>query len=269
MQSKIGILPKTLDATVVKECLNGVCTLNDSPASKDLYLVVGGTAVQSYIPAENRRPTSDIDLCIVKPLNSSTEFKLFAQPVMEYLKDKGYGIETKKANSNFKLIASKDGDGLVIEFSRRNPRKFKEMEKRLERELENGRRKTIQSTDVAYLVASPEDIAVPKIVRGLGTFTRHPYLINETRKVFPGGQGYDLKRLLSYVIGERAVAQESKEPEKLEKARLSADIYDMVSLSAFAGFNGDYMRQVMGQWDILNNSSKEKKLLFSFTNLIV
>lgn len=270
METKAGILPKTLEDPIVTAGLEGISTLDNNPHSKGLYLIVGGIAVQSYLPIENRRPTSDIDLCIAKPLTYS-EFKLFARPVETCLKDMGYDVKTEKTNSNYKLIISnpKDKDDLMIEFSRRNPQKFKEVRLRLERELEHGRRKIIRGTNTSYHVASPEDIALPKLVRGVGTLTRHPELAEDLKLVFSNDGNYDLKRILQYIIGERAIAQDSRDKEKLEKARLKADLYDSLSLSNFAGFNDEYLQQVINQWDKIKREGKERNFLFSLVNLRV
>ena len=59
MASKQDILPKTIDSVIVQDGLKAVSILDGEPFSKDLCLVVGGTAVQSYLPDRYRRPTSE------------------------------------------------------------------------------------------------------------------------------------------------------------------------------------------------------------------
>ena len=62
---KLRVTPKILDDKIIKDGLEGLAQLN----GLEQYFLVGGIAVQSYIPTSCRRPTSDIDTSILKPLN--------------------------------------------------------------------------------------------------------------------------------------------------------------------------------------------------------
>lgn len=266
MKRKTDILPKTLDSEIVIAGLRALHFLEDYAVSQGLYLIVGGTAVQSYIPAENRRPTSDIDLSVVRPLNYEN-FKAFVKPVFEYLQDSGYPVEMKKRDNRFQLLLyTSDGhDSLAIEFSRRNERKFTEISSRLERELSNGRRKSIPGTASSYVVAAPEDIAVPKLVRGIGTLERLPELYPELTVIYQEDPKFS--GILSHVVGERAVADNLKKPSQIETARLKADLYDILTLSTFVGFNNSYFTTAAQEWNKLITPSDQRKFLFKLLRL--
>jgi hypothetical protein len=263
MYNKKDIIPRTLDSSIIQDGIRSLGALDNVSEVKDLCLVVGGTAVQSYLPEVKRRPTSDVDLSVVRPLNYSA-FKIFFAPVIEYLQDSGYDTETKKMNSAFKIFYSNDVKGsAVLEFSRRNEKSFNKKRKSLERELEQGRRKTISGTNC--IVAAPEDIVVPKLVRGVGTLERNPESYSDIKQVF--NTEVDLLHALQYVIGDRAVATESGDQKRCEQSRLKADIYDVLALADSSGFNALYLRQVIEEWDKMRNSSQERDFLFDLVKI--
>ena len=258
--AKTDIVPKTIDSTIVIDGLRALRALDDQDQSRGLYLVVGGTAVQTYLPSENRRPTSDIDLSVVRPLNYE-EFKRFVKPVYETLADAGYQVEMKKRDSRFQLNVcdAEREDSLSIEFSRRNNEKFKKLQSRLERELQQGRRKAIAGTSSSYLVAAPEDIAVPKLVRGVGTLERLPELYPELTIIYQPQPNFN--GILNHVVGERAVAQKTKDPKQVETARLKADLYDVMTLATFVGYNAGYLQLAAQEWNKLREKSAPRDFL--------
>ena len=73
---KLNYLARTIDDDIIKDGLCAVSVLSDDPESRNKYFVVGGVATQSYLPSSCRRPTSDIDLAVLRPLNYA-EFKFF------------------------------------------------------------------------------------------------------------------------------------------------------------------------------------------------
>ena len=85
---KFGFNARTLDDSAVRDGLEAVSVLNEL----EPYFLVGGIASQSYLPSKSRRPTSDIDFALVRPL-SKPDFRGMVGPVEEYLGDLGY--ETK------------------------------------------------------------------------------------------------------------------------------------------------------------------------------
>lgn len=258
--AKTDILPKTIDSPIVIDGLRALSVLDDYTQSRGLSLIVGGAAVQTYIPPENRRPTSDIDLSVVRPLNYE-EFKHFVRPIYETLRGAGYEVRTKKRDNRFQLMVydSEKKDSLSIEFSRRNKRKFNRIQQRLERELQHGRRKAIAGASSSYLVAAPEDIAVPKLVRGVGTLERLPELYPELTLIYQSEPNFH--GILNHVIGERAVAQKTRNPQHIETARLKADLYDIVTLSAFVGYNTTYLHDAAQEWDKLQTRSSPRDFL--------
>jgi len=122
MATKDEILPTTLESKITQEGISALSQLNNSPL-KDDYFVVGGVAVQSYLPTEYRRPTSDIDVCLVRPIHGREEFKSLVAPCITYLKDRGYEVSYEKASGNFKIKA------LLLALHRRlNPQEIRRME---------------------------------------------------------------------------------------------------------------------------------------------
>lgn|SRR3989338_4713180 len=266
VQRKTDILPKTIDSDIVVTSLRALHSLEDHSISQGLYLIVGGTAVQSYLPSANRRPTSDIDLSVVRPLNYD-EFKTFVNPMSEYLKDGGYMVETHKRDSRFQLlVTTADGqDHLSVEFSRRNERKFVEISSRLERELSHGRRKAIAGTSSSYVVAAPEDITIPKIVRGVGSLERNPQVYIELTRIYQ--QESTLPEILNHVVGERAIADRTKVAKEVEISRLKADLYDILALSTFVGFNQPYLLESATEWKKLTAPSEQRDFLLQLLKL--
>ncbi len=250
MYDKADIMPRTLDSPIIQAGVRSLEGLKDVPEVAGLCLVVGGTAVQSYLPEFQRRPTSDIDLSVVRPLNYS-EFKKFFAPVIECLRDTGYEIETRKASNAFKIFYSIDTKGsAVLEFSRRNQQKFDSKRMSLERELEHGRDKMIYGANC--IVAAPEDIVVPKLVRGVGTLERNPEMYSTLERVF--NSGADILSILQHIIGDRAIANELNNPKLSEQSRLKADVYDVLSLAG-------------SEWDKMKDQSKERDFLFDLVNI--
>ncbi|MFW6282818.1 MAG: hypothetical protein ACOC1P_02080, partial [Minisyncoccales bacterium] len=97
---KLKFEPRIMDSPLVKEGLMASSVLLNS----EPYYLVGGMATQSYLPSSCRRPTSDIDFSVVRPLNYS-DFKLMVKPVIEYLKDNGYDADTVKRSRSYCIDA--------------------------------------------------------------------------------------------------------------------------------------------------------------------
>ena len=258
---KLKINPLTLNDTLTRDGLESVSTLTN----KEPYYVVGGIATQSYIPTNCRRPTSDIDLSIVRPLNYE-DFKGVIKPVIEYLLDNHYFVQTKKHSRSFNLaIENKEEERLLIEFSRRNKKSFENSKKKLERELENSKRKIIESRESTYVVATPEDIVVPKLARSINSLIREP----ELKKFIPKEKIYlsedYIKRRLGFINNFREDAMMSPGDLKLaEELRLISDIYDIRVLSELAGINVDYFYESAKDWDALSENGLERDILFNF-----
>ena len=256
---KLKVRPLTIDDKFVRVGLKAVSTLTD----KEPYYLVGGIATQSYIPSFCRRPTSDIDFSVVKPLNYEN-FKRFSKPVVEYLEDNGYFVETKQRSRAFNLeVENKEGDKLLIEFSKRNKKSFDNSKKRLERELENSKRKRIEKGEETYVVSSPEDIIVPKLVRSVNSFSRNP----QFNQLLPRKLSLTDKNILSRLekIGKyREYAMLNlTDLESAEGLRFISDIYDIEILSIIAGINLEYFKRASNDWNVLNEDNFYKNALFS------
>ncbi|MEK6819369.1 MAG: hypothetical protein AABY10_05555, partial [Nanoarchaeota archaeon] len=170
---KLAFNPKILDEEIVKDSLESVSQLEE----KEPIYLLGGIAVQSYLPTSCRRPTSDIDYTLVRPL-SYPDFREMMAPVAEFLRDKGYSTETKKGSraSLLYVVNSESKEGLAIEFPRRSNESFQKRKSMLERELNNSRKKIIEERKISYRVACPEDLVVPKLVRSINSLGRNPDL---------------------------------------------------------------------------------------------
>jgi len=252
MKKLVKYISRTIDDELVKDGLCAVSRLDDYNRSKKIYMVVGGISTQSYLPTMCRRPTADIDLAVGKPLNYNG-FKEFSKPICEYMLEKGYEVSTKKGHNSYHIdITAKAGDSLLIEFSRRNEKKFKKFEKKMLRELENARNKRVEGREKSYYAASPEDIVIPKLARSINSLERNPNFKRELSKI---SEDFSQEKIRSYLehiadlkeeailnIGDLSIA---------ERLRFISDLYDIRTLSEMVGFNETYFNEVSKDWDTL------------------
>lgn len=254
--------PRTIDDSVMQDGLCAVASLQDSSLSKDLYFVVGGAATQSYLPGILRRGTCDIDLAVLNPLNRE-RFEGFSRCAREYLMDKGYHIDTKKGHNAFHLIYGKgDNISAVIEFARRNEANMERISSRLSRELTNARVKVIEGKNASVRVSSPEDIAVPKLVRAVGTLTRNPDFGPQMRAIGHVPVEKERDRIFDMIATlKEDLMIHPGAPEIAEHLRLVADSYDIKALSECVGFNESYFKQVVSEWNALAEETPAKRLL--------
>lgn len=262
---KLKIRPLTFDDILVKDGLEAISTLTN----REPYYLVGGMAAQSYIPSRCRRPTSDIDLSVVRPLNYE-DFKSFSKPVAEYLLDNGYNVQTRKRPRAFVLeIENIEGDKMLVEFSRRNKKSFDNSKKKLERELENSRRKIMETKKSTYVVVAPEDIMVPKLARSVNSLGRRPELKKDIPKEIMSLSDDYVRRRLNFINRFREDAMLSPgDLELAEELRFISDIYDIRILSEICGINVDYFYDSANDWNILSREitlEKEKNILYNST----
>ena len=262
---KLNYLARTIDDDIIKDGLCAVSVLSDDPESRNKYFVVGGVATQSYLPSSCRRPTSDIDLAVLRPLNYA-EFKFFSKRPKEFLGDLGYNIETRKRQASFHLAFSKNDDACVIEFARRNNHNLKERIKRLEEELERSRFKFVEEREASYPVSSPEDIAIPKLVRSIHFLRENP---NFDRYIHGGHIVPLTENLISRNLKIISNLREESiinigNPELVERLRFISDSFDIRVLSEVVGFNPDLLEKVMNSWDALKENSSEKRKLLNY-----
>ncbi len=244
---------RTLDDAIIKDGLEAVSVLND----KEKYFLVGGIATQGYLPTKARRPTSDIDFAILRPL-SKPDFREMIRPVREYLQDLGYKTTQKiagRARSYALSFSDPNGGEAYLEFVRRNKQNFKKHEARLEREFENTRMKIIEEREATYKVCSPEDIAVPKLVRSINSLSRNPRFSKIISPRQEPLSSESIKRRLRGINGAREEAVSNPGDAYLaERLRFISDIYDIRILSEITGFNKKYFLEAQGDWrDICEN----------------
>ncbi|MEM4605417.1 MAG: hypothetical protein QW103_00035 [Candidatus Pacearchaeota archaeon] len=253
---------KTIDDLFVVEGLCAVSQLEKEQKTKETWFIVGGMATQSYLPSFCRRPTSDIDLALLKPLTYS-DFKDYCKPIKEYLQDRGFLVEERKGHNAYILIyENKEEEKGIIEFARRNEKNISRIIKRLEKEMENSRIKLIEGRNEVYRVSSPEDIVSPKIVRGIRTLRDYEELKEYLDTPYP---------LTNERITEdlRKIEEIRSEARLLEgdlslaaRLRFVSDIYDIRVLSELTGFNKEYLKESLNRWENIKGETPEKKILF-------
>jgi hypothetical protein len=259
---KLKVKPLTLDDNFTRDGLEAISTLT----GKEPYYIVGGVATQSYLPTTCRRPTSDIDLLMVRPLNYEG-FKILSRPVAEYLLDNGYSVETKKGSRAFSLdVRNRDGEGLLIEMSGRNEQSFERSRRRLERELAHSKRKIVEDRKSTYSVASPEDIVVPKLTRSVNNLVKYPefmYNLQDPAEIFT--PEFIVERL-KIIKNLREKAMDSLHSLLLfDRLKFVSDIFDIRVLSEMAGINIEYFNDSRRDWDTLSQNIPEVDILFSLT----
>ena len=264
---KLRFEARTLDDNIVKDGLCAVGALEDDSSSRGLSFVVGGVATQSYLPTTCRRPTSDIDLAILRPLNY-TDFKKFSEKAVEYLRSKGYTVELKKRHVVYHLIYSENSErgAAVIEFPRKNRANFERNGNILKREITHTRKKIVEGRNVTYTVSSPEDIVVPKIVRGIGSLGRYPDFCRYIEGSEPIPISSDRVMQCLEKIGELRIEAMINlgNAEMAERLRFVSDILDIALLSNVAGFNEKYLKDVMGPWDTIKENTAAGDLLVNY-----
>jgi len=258
--SKLRFRPLTLDDKVIKDGIEAVGTLT----GKEPYFIVGGVGAQSYLPSSCRRPTADIDVCVVRPLNYA-DFKTFARKIIEYLRDNHYEVKERKHSRAYKLETENrenPEERLLIEFSRRNHLSFERNRARLERELTNAKSKILEGRESTYTVASPEDIVVPKMVRTINSVSRNP----EFKEHVPEGRvalsdAYIQERLRFIADMREEASLSPGDVVAAEELRLVSDIYDMRILSEVAGLNPHYFTSVCSDWNALLEKTPQRDAL--------
>ena len=260
---KFGFVPRTLDDPIVKDGLEAVGLLD----GKEPYYLVGGIATQSYLPSRCRRPTSDIDFAIAKPLQEYEEFRILVRPLLQYFGDKGYTFEMKKRSRAYCLdVTDSAGESLSIEFARRNRKNFENNRSRLEREFDNSNHKIVEERTSSYRVARVEDIVVPKLVRSIGSLVRNPFFSKYVSGAAESLSNERIGKILQKLGSMREEAMiNPTDGELAETLRFISDIYDIRILSEVSGLNQAYMDLAESQWSVFGSdrTANERDLLIN------
>lgn len=263
---KFDLKAMTLDDGVVKDGLEAVSILNGI----EPYFLVGGVASQSYLPTKCRRPTFDIDFALVRPL-SKPDFRKMIVPIRECLSDRGYKTIPKTNRSrSFALYLSKsydeDENSLCLEFMRKNKTNFKKHRDRLEREYNNTKKKIIEGRKTTYRVSSPEDIAVPKLVRLINSVKRNPKFIQQILPQLESlsDETIEKKKEMIDAIRSEAVLN-PRDLYLAEKLRFVSDIYDIRMLSELTGFNPEYFTRAEQDWHDIEQNQELRERIFLAT----
>lgn len=262
---KFNFRARTLDDDVVKDGLEAISVLNE----KEPYFLVGGVASQSYLPTKCRRPTSDIDFAMARPL-SKPDFREMIVPVREYLHDMGYETEPKTSNRSrsLALYLSKSYNGclasLCLEFMRKNKTNFEKHKARLEREYSNSRKKIVEERDTTYRVCTPEDIAVPKMVRLINSLKRNSKFLQQVPPRLESLSDESVEKRIEVINDIRSEAVSNPgDPYLAERLRFVSDIYDIRMLSELAGFNPKYFRRAEQDWHDIEENQELREKIFS------
>lgn len=256
---KYKIAPRIIDDKEIKDGIEAISQLN----GKCPYFLVGGVATQSYLPTFCRRPTSDIDSSVVRPLNYK-DFLEITEIVAEYMRDKDYIVTPRKGSRAFSLHCTpKNGYDVILEFVRRNEKNFKVHKKRLERELENSNRKIVEGREVTYSVKRPEDISIPKLVRMINSIKRNPNFLEKIPFEFKPINKECIVEYLKIINNFREEIMHNPADLGLaEKLRFISDMYDIRMLGELVGFNENYFKIAESDWrDINRDNSLRNKIL--------
>ncbi|MBI4116826.1 hypothetical protein HY449_03725 [Candidatus Pacearchaeota archaeon] len=244
--NKFMFQPRTFDEKTVKDSLEAVSILN----GKEPYYLVGGMATQGYLPSSCRRPTSDLDFSIARPLTYA-DFKQMAKPLDEFLRDSGYDTLFVKGSRAFGLYLNPEdkSSGIVLEFARRSGNDFERKQKTLEREYSNSRKKIIEERDGTYRSACPEDIAVPKLVRAVSYLNRNPEFSKLLPERLRSMSTNEVRVILSNINSLRAqVSKDIEDSKRVQMLKFVSDAYDLRILAEIVGFNDDYFEEAEEDW---------------------
>ncbi len=266
---------RTLDDPSVVEGLCAVSKLEGQKYSQGLSFLVGGVATQSYLPSSCRRETADIDLAILRPLTNS-EFREFSAPVSGYLRDRGFIVEEKKGHNAYMIVYSQKEEEHsqspgIIEFARRSPANLERILPRLMREFDHTRVKIIEGRGESYRISSPEDIVIPKMVRGVRALKAYPEMEEDLGEPFPV-TSESIKRDLQKI---RELKKELRmfegDLDRASRFRFVSDIYDIKVLAELTGFNEGYLIESLNSWDCLREPTIERDILLGklFPNLVL
>ena len=138
------------------------------------------------------------------------------------------------------------------------------IKKKLEREYDEVNSKIIEGRKITHKVVRPEDIAIPKIVRSIGSLKRNPkfsrYIPRQLNPLSYESIARELERISE--IREEAIISPSN-PKLAEQLRFISDLYDVRVLSELTGFNEPYMVSVGKNWNVFMENSDEKRKIAS------
>ena len=178
----------------------------------------------------------------------------------EYLRDRGYKVETRKGSRAFSLNVSSAEDRLTIEAPKRNQKNVESHLLRLEREFDNSRKKVIEGRNSTYQVVSAEDIVLPKLVRTIGALERSPYLGGSLpAELEPLSDEWIAKRLKKIGDLREEAMYKPGDIDLAQQVRLVSDVYDMRVLAEIVGLNESYWNKAEKDWDVIQRNPKLKE----------
>ncbi len=256
---KLYFSPRILDERIVKDSLEAVSYIGE----RESLFLVGGVGIQSYLPTLCRRPTSDVDYAVARPLTYS-DFKQIVKPAEEFLRDFDYSVEPKKASRSYMMIIQnkENSESLAVEVARHNEKSFQGKRKRLEKELENSKTKIIEGRTKSYRVACPEDLVVPKLVRTINSLKRNPFYSS----LYKNLTFFSDKNVIRNLEMINSIREEAMiNPGDLglaERLRFISDLYDVRMMAEITGFNESSFYEAGNNWRTLREDSQEREEIF-------
>ena len=143
---------------------------------------------------------------------------------------------------------------------------FKKHKNRLEREYDNTRKKIVEERKTTYRVCSPEDIAVPKLVRLINSMQRNPEFIKQIPSELESFSEEIIEKRKEVINAIRSEAVSNPgDPYLAERLRFVSDIYDIRMLSELTGFNPKYFHRAGQDWHDIKKNQELREKIFSAT----
>lgn len=222
------------------------------------YVVGGGTAVQTYLPQELHRVSTDVDVTVDRPLKTS-DFREVSKPVLAALQAMGYSSSTRTSpREYFEIQIQTKDDALELQISKRTKGNFESNQRRIQRELANAVDK-----DVGYAktkVLRPEDILLHKLMRVLR--------FEEKFGLTPIPKGNTLMERFDYVARLRTDVishiDTLESYSDIANLRMNADLFDISALLNHQAPDKAYFCEALSDWAyVLGNNGRTRKVLMS------
>jgi hypothetical protein len=229
------------------EVINDVLSIFSE--KEDFYFAGGLVGVQSYIPENQFRQTSDIDMILLEATPSPTKVRELLSYEIEELMERDFTVNIEKARETININLERDNDRLMLQTKRRNPKNFDKHFDRISDEYLSAQ--PIELYGVKSLVTSPEYLIADKLSR-MSAFNRSGRLTKDKvkRSYTMDFRESDLMVKLNEFENERtnlmkSILESDNFEEKRTNLRYFADIYDISVLDEFNTLHKDKLQQAM------------------------
>ena len=226
-----------LEKIIVKESLRAINAASEKSGVKSH--ICGGMAVSGYLPPNIRRSTIDLDFTFLWGGNCE-EFRELMNPFVEYLRDKGFSVEVKKRDKTYDISVRSSCDFLLVQHQIRTRKNFEKQRRCLEREFAHNRR--LFKQDVVFDALSPEDIALHKLSRILTFSDVYGIEIPQRFKIL------NIRNMACQLKEEIKKLAENADARDIARLRIYHDVYDIMALAEYVGFNMPYFEKGLSDW---------------------